>query len=198
MDYAHTQLEASDGAVRDYVSGSDLTVKPAIYTKIFYSIPLGWALYVGQKMQNLSKLDIALVQLERAIVLALDDSDFISAVTLAGASEEILGSLLNLEDRQSSYLGLKRMLDYVHESVRAEKLSDKEFNFLANAVRNHFKHHCNEEMIEVEPEQEACNMIHRAISNYISLGHEHTKTMKRWLNECHLSPMYPIGELYNK
>ena len=45
-------------------------------------------------MQNLSKLDIALAQVERAIFLALDESDFISAVTLAGAAEEILGSLL--------------------------------------------------------------------------------------------------------
>lgn len=143
-------------------------------------------------MQNLSKLDIALAQVERAIVLALDDSDFISAVTLAGAAEEILGSLLKLEGRQSSYIGLKRTLDYAHESVRAEKLSGKEFNLLANGVRNHFKHHSNTETIEVDPEQEACNMVHRAISNYTSLEHEHTKTMKRWLNECRLSPKYPI------
>lgn len=31
----HTQLEARDGTVRDHVSGSDLTVKPAIFSKSF-------------------------------------------------------------------------------------------------------------------------------------------------------------------
>lgn len=33
--YANTQLETSDGAVRDYVSGPDLTVQTGIYTKPF-------------------------------------------------------------------------------------------------------------------------------------------------------------------
>ncbi|MCK2151315.1 hypothetical protein MYE70_19790 [Marinobacter alexandrii] len=143
-------------------------------------------------MQNLSKLDIALAQVERAIVLALDESDFISAVTLAGAAEEILGSLLKLKGRQPSYVGLKRTLDYAHENVQAEKLSGKEFNALANGVRNHFKHHSNRGKIEVDAEQEACNIAHRAIDNYTSLGYERTKTMERWINECRLSPKYPI------
>lgn len=143
-------------------------------------------------MQNISKLGIALVQVERAIVLAQDEYDFISAVTLAGAAEEILGSLLRLEGKQSSYGGLKRTLDYSHENVRVEKLSGKEFNALANGVRNHFKHHSNTETIEVDVEQEACNIVRRAIGNYTSLGHELTKTMERWINECRLSPKYPI------
>lgn len=143
-------------------------------------------------MLNLSKLDIALAQVERAIVLALDESDFVSAVTLAGAAEEILGSLLKLEGKQSSYGGLKRTLEYVHENVQVEKLSGKEFNALANGVRNHFKHHSNTETIEVDAEQEACNIVCRAIGNYTSLGYERTKTMERWINECRLSPKYPI------
>ena len=45
--------------------------------------------------ETLSNLDIAERQLERAIVLFLDDKDYVSALTLAGAAEEILGKLLN-------------------------------------------------------------------------------------------------------
>lgn len=35
MDDANTQLETGHGTVRDYVSGSDLTVQSADYTKSF-------------------------------------------------------------------------------------------------------------------------------------------------------------------
>lgn len=143
-------------------------------------------------MQELSKLDIALAQIERAVVLALDEADFISAVTLAGAAEEILGSLLETRGLQSSYSGLKHVLDYVHEDVKSVNLTSKEFRALANGARNNFKHLSGTEKVEVDPEQEACNLAHRAISNYTSLGYERTEIMVRWINESKLSPKYPI------
>ena len=45
--------------------------------------------------ETLSNLDVAERQLERAIALFLDEEDYVSALTLAGAAEEILGKLLN-------------------------------------------------------------------------------------------------------
>ena len=41
-----------------------------------------------------SQLDIAITQLNAAIRLFLDDKDYISSATLAGASEEIVGAML--------------------------------------------------------------------------------------------------------
>ncbi len=41
-----------------------------------------------------SKLEIAVHQLERAIKLYLDEKYYISTITLAGASEEILGKII--------------------------------------------------------------------------------------------------------
>ena len=38
-------------------------------------------------------IDIATCQVERAVTLYLDSADYISAITLAGAAEEILGKM---------------------------------------------------------------------------------------------------------
>ncbi|HEY6528588.1 MAG TPA: hypothetical protein VIZ65_07825 [Cellvibrionaceae bacterium] len=40
------------------------------------------------------KIDAALVQLDCAIRLFLDEEDYISAITLSGAAEEIIGEVL--------------------------------------------------------------------------------------------------------
>ncbi len=44
-------------------------------------------------LTNLTKWDIALSQLNQAINFYLEDRDLVSATTLAGAAEEILGQL---------------------------------------------------------------------------------------------------------
>jgi hypothetical protein len=48
--------------------------------------------------ETLSSEEVALRQLEQAISLFLDERDFVSALTLAGAAEEILGNLLKRAD----------------------------------------------------------------------------------------------------
>ena len=43
--------------------------------------------------QKLTRVEVARVQLDRALLLFLSKADYISAITLAGAAEEILGKL---------------------------------------------------------------------------------------------------------
>ena len=52
------------------------------------------------KMLTLTKQQVAEHQLERALRLFLDERDYVSAITLAGASEEILGRLLAKEGKE--------------------------------------------------------------------------------------------------
>lgn len=51
-------------------------------------------------MQTFSYLALATHQMERALRLFLDEGDYICAITLAGAGEEILGRLLEESGRQ--------------------------------------------------------------------------------------------------
>ena len=143
-------------------------------------------------MRELCKHEIAQAQLERAVILALDNTDSISAVTLAGAADEILGSLLRQQGRQTSYGGLGQLISDIHGKIWKEKMNSAEFNELANGIRNHFKHFRGSEKVRADPAQEACNLIHRAISNYTSLGYERTQIMERWINESPHSPQYDL------
>ena len=143
-------------------------------------------------MRELCKHEIAQAQLERAVILALDNADSISAVTLAGAADEILGSLLRQQGRQTTYGVLRQLISDIHGKMRKEKWSSVEFNELVNGVRNHFKHFSGCEKVWADPEQEACNLIHRAISNYTALGNEKTEIMERWINESQHLPQYDL------
>ena len=55
----------------------------------------------------MNKNDVAQIQLERAMRLFLEEEDYISAITLAGAAEEILGK--QIKDRPNAldeYVGI--------------------------------------------------------------------------------------------
>jgi hypothetical protein len=54
----------------------------------------------GETRMTLTDLQAAQVQLERAVVLFLDDGDFVSALTRAGAAELLLGKLLVAANRE--------------------------------------------------------------------------------------------------
>ena len=84
-----------------------------------------------------SKLDLAEHQLNRAINLYLDEKDFISSITLAGAAEELLGKILN-------QVGVKNALDEYVDSFNAfgNELKDYEKWFVSqfNYYKNNLKH----------------------------------------------------------
>jgi len=74
--------------------------------------PLGFAVYITlgvmkyidlDSLPSYTKKELALHQLDRAIQLLLDDNDAISAITLGGASEEILGEMVKLRGGLSAH-----------------------------------------------------------------------------------------------
>ncbi len=114
-------------------------------------------------MKKNSKDMIALIQLERAIELFFEKEDFISAITLAGASEEICRKILERECKVSSGDMLK---EWFKEKYPDAQENEKFFKH-ANQSRNSLKHFDNPKEIEVEIDQiEAAYWLARAVMNY--------------------------------
>jgi len=145
-------------------------------------------------MDRISKIEISLIQIERAILLALDEFEYVSAITLAGAAEEILGKILEAEGKTSSHTAILTLLQLSHEQLNLQTLSKEEQKEITNGTRNHLKHFMGTEYIEANLKQQACNLIHRAISNYIMLCKEPTKIIWRWIAEEKGFPSYPMKE----
>lgn len=128
-----------------------------------------------------SKFEIAERQLDRAINLYLDEKDFIAAITLAGAAEEIFGNILNKD-------GAKSTLDEYIESCTALddnlKRYGKWFRSDRNFHRNNLKHlavpHVKNSPYADDPPPDqipiyasaASDLIYRALINYSKLNQQ--------------------------
>lgn len=130
---------------------------------------------------KLHKIEIAQRQIDTAIDLFLDDKDFVSALTLAGAGEEITGKLL---DRK----GEKNMIQKLHawyQETTGEQIEYGEFSRKANLARNTLKHANSPEEDAVEIQRwEAVQMIMRAMTNYKELvgnPSDKMKVMAGWI-----------------
>lgn len=117
-------------------------------------------------MTRLTKLNLAVQQLDHAISLFLNREHLISAITLAGAAEEILGKLTTkanltpaIERRTRAACALNRHL--WGRDARAKTLVD-----LKNKTRNELKHFVEGAPVEIDLEAEAIRMIDRAVENY--------------------------------
>lgn len=136
--------------------------------------------------ETLSNLEIAHRQIERAIVIFLDDKDYVSALTLAGAAEEILGKLLNKEGKEhwldSISKGALRALGFWKKELQTLEAAKakKEIANIANLHKNRVKHYNNDGTITFLVDVAAAEMIDRAISNYFDLTKRETGAMGRF------------------
>lgn len=117
----------------------------------------------------LSAHDIAEHQLLTALKL-WREGDYLSALTLAGAAEEILGKRLKKLGRESSFEQIKKEIvglarDQGETDVKTEKLVAD----LLNQSRNELKHYSGDEFLSFELRQDAAEMLERALANYYML-----------------------------
>jgi hypothetical protein len=84
-------------------------------------------------IMNLTKKEIAKIQLEKAIDCFIHEKDMVSAITLAGASEELLGNIIRENDG-------KYALEMAFDSLRVDCEKFQDFRNTANKVRNELKH----------------------------------------------------------
>ena len=140
---------------------------------------------------KLHKVVIALIQLETAILLFLREQNYLCAITLAGAAEEIFGTFSKKKTSETIYehlcKGMKDELNYKFKHLDL-KFEEKEVGHrFLNFHRNELKHFHNpeNEEIEIDPEFEAICLIFRAIYNMTSckIITENAEDFMKWLRE---------------
>jgi len=124
----------------------------------------------------MEKRDIALKQL-RASAKLYHSGDYISSITLAGAAEEILGSISKIRTNINE---LKKEVDYlktVYDYFSSQKPNDKNLISKINRVKNELKHNDSgvNNWVEADFENEAVLLFVKAVKNYFSAYDEMPK-----------------------
>ena len=130
-----------------------------------------------------NKIDIAIEQLESALKIFLSGESYVSALTLAGASEEILGMALRIKGIENSLQEqYKRYHDPDFSWLNPPKSWGEFTTHGKNKVRNAVKHLSNETDLtfEADIKDEALWMLVRAIGNYDRLGFPPTDLMHQF------------------
>ncbi|HSD60123.1 MAG TPA: hypothetical protein VLC55_04650 [Burkholderiales bacterium] len=135
---------------------------------------------MGDLIVTLSKVEVAEHQLNAAIRLFLDENDFVSAITLAGASEEILGKLLERQERKHSLAELAESCVKVGKHHFGEEWAPKHFVEMQTYFRNGLKHITDGSPITV-PRAAADQIIGRAIDNLWALEGRETREIRRYM-----------------
>jgi hypothetical protein len=131
-----------------------------------------------------NRIQLAVEQLQTALALFLEARSYVSALTLAGAAEEILGKALEHEGKQTTLQYEHTVIAPVEKFLRRQPLTWKVFVDEKNRVRNAAKHmrDANETDIEADLEDEALWMIVRACDNYNRLDLPKTDLMYEFEN----------------
>lgn len=136
------------------------------------------------------KVRIAELQLNRALHLFVEEQDYVSAITLAGAAEGILDGLLRLEGK-GDQVALDNWIDLCIAAggLKETKKQRQEFANILNWHRNELKHHDARRGDELEDEipvgrGDAVECLERAISNYIALTGNYSDLILRFQVEA--------------
>jgi len=107
---------------------------------------------------------------ERHLLAALKlwrESDYLSALTLAGAAEEILGRRLRRLGREPSFNQLQNeIVALVRQHGDTGSGTEKLLGELLNQTRNELKHYAGDDSLSFDLRADAAEMLERAIANY--------------------------------
>ncbi|MCY1505153.1 hypothetical protein D9M68_393500 [compost metagenome] len=128
-----------------------------------------------------SQLEISKAQLDRAINLFLEHEDYTSAITLAGAAEEILAKYLLEEGKLPAYESIKKSTLEGQSELGFPLYGQKEFNHAMNNPRNLLKHRKQDGSVYEDFRLEAKKMLYRAIVNFTRLSGGTTMSIEKYL-----------------
>ena len=125
---------------------------------------------------SVHRLEIAKSQAHQAISLFISQKDYVSAITLAGASEEVLGKLAQRKSKTPILSSLEESLSKKSGGGLTPKhIRDNYLNKIKNSLK-HFSE-TEDEYLKFQPEDEAISMILRAIGNYFLITDKATEEM---------------------
>ena len=141
----------------------------------------------------LTHQEAAKTQLDRAIRLFLDEEDYVSCITLAGAAEGMMGEKLTKKGYDhavaSQAKGYAQLLtEEQREALRHPKKSfERSMIDDWDIVRNWLKHHRSEaEYLDIRMPKDcmyiAFDMVERASTNYMQLFGDITVQMQRFFD----------------
>ena len=132
--------------------------------------------------QTLEKKAVALRQLDAALQLFETGGDHLAVITLAGAAEEILGKLILLAGGTPSLDHLVQATCAIHKLQTGQDLDQTTARSRANAARNALKHLDGppDLSVSLDPEEEAVDMLDRAVTNYWVLEGALSPAMQRF------------------
>lgn len=134
--------------------------------------------------------DLAFKQLETSLRLYFEGVDFASVVTLAGAADEIFGKLLSATGKESSIESLKKAVAAIHQRLYGEPGNLSEIAKRANRAKNRLKHWDTgqSQIVKLDLEQEAKDMMFWAIDNYWLLKETLSPAMERFQRDSMAKP----------
>lgn len=132
---------------------------------------------------RLHKIEVAERQLDTAITLFLADGEPCSIITLAAASEEVLG---NYVDGKWAPENLNNMFNRMFEAAKVRGLPFKtkaDFSQkLVNITKNALKHanRPDEQYLSVDPEETVFRLLHAVINYQLGSGKPFTVPMNQF------------------
>lgn len=129
-----------------------------------------------------NKLELAIDLLDEAVRQFLDRKSFACSLNLAGVAEEVLGKAIELRGNESSLA--QRIKDHImiHDAFGASKLTAKQSRFRHNQAKNSIKHlnDTNDMEVILDLEDEAIDMLSRAVQNVFLLQLPYTEEIRRF------------------
>lgn len=122
---------------------------------------------------------------ERQLLAAIrlwHEGDYVSAITLAGAAEEILGKRLRKKGKEPSFDNIKSAIMALSQTLGDEnQKTEKIVADLLNQTKNELKHYSGDDHLEFDLLEDSIELLERAITNYQMLtGVMHNEMIPFW------------------
>lgn len=117
------------------------------------------------------KLDVGREQLEVALRLFFEGTDYFAVITLAGAADELLGAHVKAKGEATSLEELVRGAVRISSVLSGSPANPKDIFKIANYPRNASKHMDDkaDSKIRVHLKRDATDLLGRAVDNYYRL-----------------------------
>jgi hypothetical protein len=135
---------------------------------------------MSSRTETFSQLQAAQAQLERALALYLDEHDYLCAITLAGAADEVLGKMVESRGGMHQLHQEASALDKIGRKFVGKEVSRKDAIANLNEVRDWLKHFKEDARLSFDPRDAAHDMLNRAVGNMIALTNNASPLMQRF------------------
>lgn len=133
-------------------------------------------------IETMTKVELAERQLRRAVLLFLNEKDYVSATTLAGAADGILEQYVKRRGDRTAVECEVEILEGLSEPTEAPMPRKTWFNLL-KFPQNELKHFSQPEHDQITSNfrEDAKEVLNRALWNYYLLHGKHFKEALRYL-----------------